>query len=360
MTSVRPLPLGDTTAKAGYDHIDPFTQWFLGGNTAPAATATGISDDDRYGLDLQNSGVGGFSFRAFSGNGAHFGRIDNTGVTFGGTFSVTGTGLFSGAMSVASLTVASGVTVTTGAVVMGGSATVANGFVVTTGASTLGGSLSVVGAATVGTLRSTGAATMASTLNVLSTIDVTGTANFRSSLQVDSVLNVTGVANFQTMVTVVGALNGTGVATFISTVTGSQFISRVAQGSAPFSATSTTLCPNLNAAYLSGVAIGGLIAAGQYTGDGNHNRTIALGFQPAYVFISCNGGGTDVACHLLGASSGVNMGLVRVGTGSTFLAMIDETYLTATGFQVDATGVNGISNTSGDTYNYAAWRTVGA
>ena len=48
--------------------------------------------------------------------------------------------------------------------------------------------------------------------------------------------------------------------------------------------------------------------------------------------------------------------MVRVGAGSTFLAVLGESKLVSTGFQIDATGTNGISNTNGDTYVYTVWR----
>jgi cytoskeletal protein CcmA (bactofilin family) len=78
MSVVRPKLLADTFSMAGYDHIDPMTQWFLGGTATSGAEATGINDDDRYGLDLLNVGSGGLSLRATSGNGLHQVKVDNT------------------------------------------------------------------------------------------------------------------------------------------------------------------------------------------------------------------------------------------------------------------------------------------
>jgi microcystin-dependent protein len=88
---VRPLLLPDTTAKAGFDEIDSISQWFLGGSGTAGATPTGIVDDDRYGLDIKNSGVGGLSFKATSGNGLNQVKVDNTSVTLSGTVLIPGT-----------------------------------------------------------------------------------------------------------------------------------------------------------------------------------------------------------------------------------------------------------------------------
>lgn len=85
MSVVRPKLLADTFSMAGYDHLDPIAQWFLGGTATSGAEATGINDDDRYGLELQNVGSGGKSFKATSGNGLHQVKVDNTGVTISGT-----------------------------------------------------------------------------------------------------------------------------------------------------------------------------------------------------------------------------------------------------------------------------------
>jgi microcystin-dependent protein len=87
MTVVRPLRLPDTTSQAGFENLDPISMWFLGGTATAGAQATGINDDDRYGLELLNIGAGGLSFKATSGNGLHQIKVDNTGVTISGTVS---------------------------------------------------------------------------------------------------------------------------------------------------------------------------------------------------------------------------------------------------------------------------------
>lgn len=197
MTAVRPLMLPDTTTMAGFDHLDPITQWFLGGIGTAGATATGISDDDRYGLDVANSGSGGKALRATSGNGTYGVRVDNTGAfavggwQISGPLSVSGTAVFTGLV-----TMQAGLTVSTGTTTLGGAVTMANGLTVTTGASTFGGSV-----------------TMASTLLV------SGTA------------------------------------------TALRFVSTVTTGTAPFGVSSTTEVPNLNAQYLGGNTAGAFAMA---------------------------------------------------------------------------------------------------
>lgn len=197
MSPVRPLLLPDTATAAGFDHVDPLSQWFLGGSTAAGATATGISDDDRYGLDVANSGSGGKALRATSGNGTYGVRVDNTGAfavggwQISGPLSVSGTAVFTGLV-----TMQAGLTVSTGTTTLGGAVTMANGLTVTTGASTFGGSV-----------------TMASTLLV------SGTA------------------------------------------TALRFISTVTTGTAPFGVSSTTEVPNLNAQYLGGNTAGAFAVA---------------------------------------------------------------------------------------------------
>ncbi|HVQ45169.1 MAG TPA: hypothetical protein VMT30_09545 [Candidatus Saccharimonadia bacterium] len=340
MATVRPLPLADTTAKAGYDQVDPLVMWFLGGNSAPAATATGINDDDRYGLDLQNSGIGALSFRAIAGT--NFGRIDGTGVAFGGAFTHTGTGVFTGLLAVNTLTVASGVTVTTGPVVMGGSATVANGFTVTTGAASLGGSLNVVGAATVGTLRVTGAVTVVGAVTMSSGLVVAATATFSGIVTMASTLNVSGVA------------------TFLSSAIANTFTSTAIAG-APFVANSTGVATSFNADMVDGLHADDFVVTGNYTGNGSTTRTITLGFQPKYVYIASVGSssGTRATCHLLSGNGSDNIGFARLSgvTALTFLVVLDSTVLVSTGFQVEGgAGITAISNQTNDVYRYSAWR----
>lgn len=168
MTTVRPMVLPTTAAKAGYDNLDPISQWHLGGSATAGAEATGLDDDDRYGLDLLNVGSGGLSFRATSGNAANQIKVDNTGVSIAG-------------LSIAGAVTFTSVTVTGTLSVTGAS---------TFGAATVGGALNVTGAATFGT-----AVTMNSTLNVTggvvlhSSLVASGAAQFQDTLAADG--NVT-------------------------------------------------------------------------------------------------------------------------------------------------------------------------
>lgn len=109
MTAPRPLALADTQAQAGFDHIDPITQYF-NGNTASAMLATGVLDDSHYGADHRNSGAGGFSFRAVSGDGTHEVHVDNTSVTVvGSTAFASGIVSFASAVSVAGALTVTGI-----------------------------------------------------------------------------------------------------------------------------------------------------------------------------------------------------------------------------------------------------------
>jgi hypothetical protein len=168
MTAVRPLRLADTVSKAGFDELDPISQWFLGGSTAPGADATGISDDDRYGLDLLNVGSGGKSWRATSGNGLFQGKIDNSGTSFSGGLSITGPASFSSHVAIA-------------------------------------GSLSVTGAA-----------------NFQSSIDVTGVAFFRTDVTMFQGLSVSQSMTVSGNLNISGSLTVTQTATFVTNVTMNQ------------------------------------------------------------------------------------------------------------------------------------------
>lgn len=199
---VRPLMLADTASKAGYDELDPISQWFLGGGGTAGAEATGINDDDRYGLDLTNAGSGGMALRATSGNGTHQVRVNNSGVTILGGLTVSG-----GALTVA------GITST-------------NGFVVTTGASSFGGSATFSGVATFvsavvmnATLAVTGAASFSTGVTVGGALTVTGPASFITNVNIVQGLTVSQSATIVGNLTTVGSLNVTGIATFVTDVT---------------------------------------------------------------------------------------------------------------------------------------------
>ena len=198
--SVRPLLLPDTASVAGYDHLDPITQWFLGGSGTAGAEATGISDDDRYGLDLSNGGSGGKSFRTTSGNGTYQLRVDNSGVALVGGLNVTGTTTFySPVVLNSTLSVTGAATFATG-VVMQTSLTVTGGVVfqdslVVTGAASFNGDVTL-GNNTSDTITIKGPLYTESDMHFgnssgdnstfAGAVTVTGTSTFRSAVTVYS------------------------------------------------------------------------------------------------------------------------------------------------------------------------------
>lgn len=146
--SVRPIMLPDTASVAGFEHLDPITMWFLGGSGTAGATATGISDDDRYGLDLQNAGSGGLSFRTTSGNGTYQLRVNNSGIALVGGMSVTGTTTFYSPVVLNSTLSVTGAATFASAVVMQTTLTVTGGVVfqdslVVTGAASFNGDVTL-------------------------------------------------------------------------------------------------------------------------------------------------------------------------------------------------------------------------
>lgn len=164
---VRPLLLPDTASTAGYDNLDPISQWFLAGSGTCGAEATGIIDDDRYGLDLQNAGSGGQSLRATSGDNSYQLRVDNSGITMVGGIGVTGTSTFY-------------------------SPVVMNSTLSVTGAVTLGSTLTVTGAVTLqSTLNVTGAVVFSGNATVAGTLTVGGLA-MSGDLHVPGELTVDG------------------------------------------------------------------------------------------------------------------------------------------------------------------------
>jgi hypothetical protein len=287
MTAIRAALLPDITTKAGFDEIDPISQWFRGGATA-GADASGIVDDDRYGLNLRNSGVGGLSFTTLSGNGTYGVRVDNTAAAsignwaVAGTLQVTGVQDFTGAS-----TFRSSVDVTGAATFRSTLTTVgASDF---TGASTFRSNASVAG-----TLQVTGAQDFTGASTFRSSVDVTGATTFRSTT------DHTGVATFRNNVAIVGTLqvtgsqDFTGSALFRSTLTALQYGSTVAIGTPPYSCTSTTVNPNLNADMVDGLHASSFarIHTGSYTGNGGTQALSGFGFAPSTVGIMDTGTGT--------------------------------------------------------------------
>lgn len=192
--SMRPVALPDTAATAGFDHLDPISQFFTGGNGA-AATATGIDDDDRYGIDLKNSGSGGKTFRSVSGDGSKSFSLDNSGISFSGGLTVAGGLVVStgGASIVGGLSVSGAATFTSTATFTGA--------VTFTSAATFMGAANFTGAASFySTAVFTGAATFRTAVTMLSTLDVTGTGTFQTTVTVQAgILNVNGPSNDQSL-----------------------------------------------------------------------------------------------------------------------------------------------------------------
>jgi hypothetical protein len=361
--TVVPAFLPDTVTPAGFDHLDPITQWFRGGSGTAGATATGISDDTRYGLDLQNSGLGGQSLRATSGNGTYGVRVNNTGAValggwlINGNLNVTGTGDFTGL-----LTAEAGFAVTTGVSTFGGPVTMASTLAVAAtstfsglaqfnGTVTMASALRVTGAVTLlGTLDATGAATFRGTT------DTTGAATFRSTVVVASDVTASGNTLLRGTLQVLGTQDFTGAATFRSTLTALQFGSTVAGGTPPYSCTSTTLNTNLNADMVDGIhgtsfaridaatdfttppTIQGdavaKITTGSYTGNGSTQALTGFGFAPKTVLIMDTGTGTVYGCVQNGISIFVTSG---GATGNSTASMGSDgiTLLAAAGLNVN-------------------------
>ena len=210
MTAVVPLKLSSPDAKPGYDEIDPLTQWFTGGSATAGAQANGIVDDDRYGLDVKNSGAGGLSLRAISGNATYQFKVDNTSVTVTGGLTITGGGLTVASLVTGTLNVTSTATFT-------GAAT----FLSTTdhtGAATFRSTIDVTGAATFATQVTIQGSlncdsnvnlgnAIGDTVDVAGPLRVTGTATFVTNVTMDQGLTVSQSATFQGNLHVIGSLN---------------------------------------------------------------------------------------------------------------------------------------------------------
>lgn len=144
--------------------------------------------------------------------------------------------------------------------------------------------------------------------------------------------------------------NSDGVSQFAQPV-----VSTVAQGTAPFSPTSTTECPNLNAQFAnlraSDSGALGALASGSYTGTGA-TQSITTTFAPKLVVITGPyGGGTSIGTAFLvsGQSSAVSVAPGN-STGSQ-LGYDTADAITAGGFSLAASSVY---NYSGSTYHYVA------
>lgn len=210
-TTIRPTRLTDTNATVKYDNFDAIQQWFLGGDTAAAADATGVNDDARFGLDVVNSGSGGQSLRTRSGDGTASYTNANNGNLFTGGISVSGAASFTGGAA----TFASNVTI--------------GGALGVTGATTLRSTLGVSGVATFvtgasvgGALTVTGISTFVSNVSMVQGLTVSQSATIVGNATVGGSVLATGVATFLTGVTVGGTLGVTGTASFVSNVTMTQ------------------------------------------------------------------------------------------------------------------------------------------
>lgn len=186
---VRPLMLPDTVSVAGFEHLDPITMWFLGGSGTAGATATGISDDDRYGLDLVNSGSGGNSFRTTSGNGTYQLRVNNSGIALVGGMSVTGTTTFYSPVVMNSTLSVTGAATFASAVTMQSTLTVTGGVVfrdslVVTGTASFLGLLTAENVEVGDSLTVDNDVTVGSSLAVTGNATFTGTGRFLGDLTV--------------------------------------------------------------------------------------------------------------------------------------------------------------------------------
>ena len=178
MSVVRPKLLADTFSMAGYDHLDPITQYFLGGTATAGADSTGLNDDDRYGHDILNVGSGGKALRATSGDGTKQLRVDNTAVSITG-LSVTGPVTFQSAVVMETILNVSGGVVLHSSLVVTGPATFGT-------TATVQGALQVDGNAVLGngtgdTVTVAGDVTANRDVSIQRHLDVDGNAAFGSS-----------------------------------------------------------------------------------------------------------------------------------------------------------------------------------
>lgn len=215
--SVRPLLLPDTASTAGYDQVDPLIQWFLGGSGTSGATATGITDDDRYGLDLQNAGSGGQSFRATSGNNSYQLRVNNSGITMVGGLNVTGTTTFASPVVMQSTLMVTGTATFTGSLNASGAATFATGVVMQSTLTVTGGVVFRSSLVVTGTASFLGMATVGDSLTVSNDVTV------GSSLRVTGASTFTGTSTFRSAVTVFSASGNDQVLLLKHNATAGQF-----------------------------------------------------------------------------------------------------------------------------------------
>lgn len=98
----------------------------------------------------------------------------------------------------------------------------------------------------------------------------------------------------------------------------------------------------------------GLVASGQYTGSGTPDREIAVGFRPKYVQVLRHD--TSVVFEALGGVSGAFAAFWRTSVGNLNSGAADWQGITANGFKVGSGAAGGLSDASGQTFSWIAYR----
>lgn len=95
--------------------------------------------------------------------------------------------------------------------------------------------------------------------------------------------------------------------------------------------------------------------ASTYTGNNGASRQITTSFIPTYVVITWVNGSASGVAHLFSSTAGTTIISTYTGAATVNSVSQDTTLHASDGFVVDAVGVNGVTNTSGVTYRYAAF-----
>lgn len=162
-----------------------------------------------------------------------------------------------------------------------------------------------------------------------------------------------------------GVSCASGGGTFAGAVSGTQLQSSIATGTAPLTVASTTKVTNLNADLLDGVDGSGYqtalgytparSASGSYSGNNGASRQITTGFACKFVIIIAHGvsGSASIQWTLVSSTAANNGDLADTAiSDAQFGATSDARLHASDGFIVDP---NDSSNTSGNTYYYAAF-----